>query len=63
MNLYVQSVPRLVDEVVPIFDEQPQFVIRAPCVLTREIPVHSSPSPTGISIPTLESLGNTTPHF
>ena len=43
MNLYIQSVPRLIDEILPLRDEQPNLVIGTPCVLTREIQMHDHP--------------------
>jgi hypothetical protein len=43
MNLYIQSVPRLIDEVVAIRNEQPNLVISTLCVLAREIQMHDYP--------------------
>lgn len=40
LNLHVQSIACLIDKVVPILDKQPQFVIRAPCILARKIQMH-----------------------
>jgi hypothetical protein len=40
LNLHIQSVPRLIDKVAPIFNEPPNFVIRTSCVLAREIQAH-----------------------
>jgi hypothetical protein len=44
MNLYVQSVPRLIDEVVAIRDEQPNLLIRTSCVFARKIQMHDASS-------------------
>jgi hypothetical protein len=40
INLHIQSVPRLIDKVMPILDKQPNFVIRAPRVFARKIQMH-----------------------
>jgi hypothetical protein len=43
LNLHVQSIARLIDKVVPILEEQPDFVIGTSCVLSREIQTHDYP--------------------
>jgi hypothetical protein len=40
VDFHIQSVPRLIDKIVPILDKQPNLVIRAPCVLARKIQMH-----------------------
>ncbi|MGB9415910.1 MAG: hypothetical protein WCB58_06290 [Acidobacteriaceae bacterium] len=39
-DLHIQSIARLIDEVVAILDEQPNLFIGASCVLAREIQIH-----------------------
>ncbi len=39
-DFHIQSVPRIIDKVVPILDKQPNLVIRAPCILARKIHMH-----------------------
>jgi hypothetical protein len=43
VDLHIQSITSLIDKVVAVLDEQPQFVIGAPCVLVREIQMHDCP--------------------
>jgi len=40
VDLYIQSVPRLINKIVPILDKQPNLVIRAPRVFARKIQMH-----------------------
>jgi hypothetical protein len=40
LDFHIQSVPRLIDKVVPILDKQPNLVIRAPRVFARKIQMH-----------------------
>jgi hypothetical protein len=40
LDFHIQSVPRLIDKVMPILDKQPNFVIRAPRVFARKIQMH-----------------------
>jgi hypothetical protein len=40
LDFHIQSDPRLIDKIVPIPDEQPNLVIRAPRVFARKIQMH-----------------------
>jgi hypothetical protein len=60
-DLHIQSIARLIDKVVPVFDEQPQFVIGTSCVLAREIQMHLRPLRSATVLRTIAQIGNRPP--
>jgi hypothetical protein len=40
LDFNIQSIPRLIDKIVPILDKQPNLVIRSPRILARKIQMH-----------------------